>query len=78
MRSTDSWTYHVLDWHSSKQSRVSIPSVGAESLAAAEAAGRSLLLTQCLSSIVRKHNLFSRADTRIVRGGVYEVARGKW
>ena len=58
MRRTDSWIYHVLDWHSSKQSRVSFSSVGAEILAAAEAADRSLLLTQRLSSIVGKHNLF--------------------
>ena len=58
MRRTDSWIYHVLDWHSSKQYRVSFSSVGAEIVAAAEAADRSLLLTQCLSSIVGKHNLF--------------------
>ena len=57
MRGTNSWIYHVLDWHSSKQARVSFSSVGAEILGAAEAADRSLLLTECLSSIIRKRNL---------------------
>ena len=48
----------MLDWHSPKQARVSFSSVGAEILAATEAADRSLLLTQCLSSIFAEDNLF--------------------
>ena len=58
MRRTDLWIYQVLDWYSLKQSRVSFSSVGAEILTTAEAADRPLLLTQYLSSIVGKHNLF--------------------
>ena len=71
MRRNNSRVYHVLDWHSSKQARVSFSSDGAEILAAAEAADRSLLLTcqeerpvrslqcaQCLSSMITNRKLF--------------------
>lgn len=44
--------YHVLDWHSSKQARVSFSSAGAEILAAAESADRALLLSECAARIL--------------------------
>ena len=45
--------FHVLDWHSSKQSRVSFSSVGADILAAAESADRSILLKDRLKNILQ-------------------------
>ena len=45
--------FHPLLWHSSKQSRVSFSSVGAEILAAADAADRSLHVRECLATILQ-------------------------
>ena len=44
-------TYHVIDWHSAKQSRVSFSSIGAEILAAAESADRAALHYQSLQRL---------------------------
>lgn len=43
--------YHVIDWHSGKQTRVSFSSIGAEILAAATSADRGALMAECLQSI---------------------------
>ena len=48
--------FHVIDWHSSKQSRVSFSSVGAEILAAAAAADRSSLMTEGIRAIHSAQN----------------------
>ena len=45
--------FYVLDWHSSKQIRVSFSSVGAEILATAESANRSILLKDFLKDILQ-------------------------
>lgn len=44
--------YHVIDWHSSKQNRVSFSSMGAEIIAAADSADRSILLSYALRRIL--------------------------
>ncbi len=43
--------FHVIDWHSSKQSRTSFSLIGAEILAAASAADRSSLMIEGIRSI---------------------------
>ena len=43
--------YHLVDWNSSKQGRVSYSSVGAEILAAAESTDRSALLPACIQNL---------------------------
>ena len=44
--------YHIVDWHSSKQNRVSFSSMGAEIIAAADSADRSILLSYALRRIL--------------------------
>lgn len=70
-----SFGYHVLDWHSSKQARLSFSSIGAEILAAAESADRGSLMSTCLQQLycsqdslplvrtVGSHGLFSTIST---------------
>ena len=55
--------FHCLDWHSSKQSRVSFSSIGAEILAAADSADRSILLVDCLTRILSPRDPISLAIT---------------
>ncbi len=43
--------YHVLNWHSSKQSRISFSSIGSEILAAATSADRSASMTEGLQAL---------------------------
>ena len=45
--------FHAIDWQSSRQSRVSFSSIGAEILAAALSADRSYLFAQSLSSLTK-------------------------
>lgn len=42
---------HIIDWHSSKQTRISFSSVGAEIIAASESADRSSLMNDCITRI---------------------------
>ena len=44
--------FHCIDWHSSKQSRISFSSIGSEILAAAESTDRSILLSDCISRVL--------------------------
>ena len=44
--------YHVIDWKSSKQSRVSFSSIGAEILAAATSADRATHICECLIQLI--------------------------
>ncbi len=46
--------YHVLDWHSSKVSRVAFSSVGSEIIAAAECADRAGWLTSSLQELYQE------------------------
>ena len=67
--------YHVIDWHSSKQKRVSFSSIGAEILAADESAGRASFMTYLLNEMytstaklpfvltVDSHGLYSTVST---------------
>ncbi len=43
--------YHVLDWHSSKQSNISFSSIGSDILAAATSADRSVSITEGLQDL---------------------------
>ena len=43
--------YHLVDWHSAKQSRVSFSSIGAEVLAAAYSADRGFLMSDCIAKL---------------------------
>ena len=45
-------SYQITDWHSSKQNHISFSSMGAEIIAAAESADRSILLSFALQRIV--------------------------
>ena len=67
-------TYHLLDWHSSKQSRISFSSAGAEILAAATSADRSIMMSMAvgflfggkpfpLTLTVDSHGLYSTMTT---------------
>ena len=48
--------YHLIDWHSSKQGRVSYSSVGAEIIAAAESSDRATLLAYALDDLFQSSN----------------------
>ena len=67
-------TCHLLDWHSSKQSRISFSSAGAEILAAATSAERSIMMSMAvgflfggkhfpLTLTVDSHGLYSTMTT---------------
>ena len=44
--------YHTIDWHSSKQNRISFSFMGAEIIAAAESVDRSILLSFAIQRIL--------------------------
>lgn len=50
--------FHPLSWHSSKQARISFSSIGAEILAAADSADRSLHIRECLNMILDNDSSF--------------------
>ena len=55
--------FHCVDWHSSKQSRVSFSSIGAEILAAAESTDRSILLSDCITRTLELNDALPLALT---------------
>ena len=77
-------TYHFVDWHSAKQSRVSFSSVGAEILAAAYSADRGSYISDCIANLygfsaklpfilsVDSHSLYSTI-TNLHEGKVYRL-----